>query len=264
MGFVETPTQLAAGMDLSTKATVIALEPSGHLSDKYTMVSTQKVLDTFSSLGWQPVGYQEKRVRVEERRGKQLHTVVLANEELNRGLMVSETLPRIMLKNSHDGTGSLQILSGLFERICANGLIVGARASDIRLRHLSLSEDLIAKGISTAVTSLEDALKISEKMRARSLDQRERLSIAQEVIEMAWDNGQYTISPDALLWNHRREQNVPNLWNTFNTIQERVIRGGVRQYRKEGGGSIRSREVKSIDRSIALNRGMWDIAERWV
>lgn len=250
-------------IDISNKDTIKALSPVDGVSDKYTMVSTQGVLNTFESLGWKPVDYREKRVRVEERRGKQLHTVVLSNEELNRGLMVSGTIPRIMLKNSHDGTGSLQILSGLFERICANGLIVGARASDIRLRHLSLSEDSIAQGISVAVKSLEDALLLSDKMRARSLDVTEQLSIANEVIDMVWDKDKYTISPTALIWNHRQGQRERNLWNTFNTIQERVIRGGVPQYRKEGG-TIRSREVKSIDRSIALNRGMWDIVEKWV
>jgi hypothetical protein len=259
MGFIETATRQASIIDLGAKATVNAITPSGNVSQKYSMASTSDILNIFRSEGWEPVGYQEKRARVQERQGKQTHTVVLANSQLNNSLMVSGTLPRIMLKNSHDGGSSLQFLSGLFERICANGLVVGASASDIRLKHIGLTEDLIIAGIQQCVRSLAKALELSEKMRAINMDQGQQLAFAQDVIDMAWDGSAYSILPNQLLYNHRREQRIPTLWNTFNTVQERVIRGGVTQIRADGS-RIRSREVKAIDRSIELNRGMWDLA----
>lgn len=259
---METLQRQASVIDLSSKATVNAIIPSQAVSEKYTMASTRDILDIFRSEGWEPVGYQEKKTRIEERRGKQTHTIVLSNSGLNNSLMVSGTLPRIMLKNSHDGGSSLQFLSGLFERICANGLVVGASASDVRLKHVGLTPDLMVSGIRQCVDSLTKALELSEKMKQRTLSYDEQLSFAQNVIDMAWDGSSYSILPNQLLYNHRREQRVPNLWNTFNTVQERVIRGGVTQIR-EDGSRIRSREVKAIDRSIALNRGMWDIAANW-
>lgn len=242
-------------MDLSSKETVRASSPYERMSDGYSMASTQNILETFRADGWMPTDYREKKVRVAERIGKQQHCIVLTRTESE-----GSTLPRIMLKNSHDGSSSLQLLSGLFERICANGLVVGASAEDVRFRHLGLTEEVIRAGIQRVTSSLERAISLADRMKAITLDGRQQLEFSQKVIEMVWDGSGYRISPNALLWNHRQDQRVPTLWNTFNTVQERIIRGGVPQYR-ENGTSIRSREVKAIDRSISLNQKMWDIAE---
>lgn len=242
-------------LDLSTKATVMALAPSGKVGEKYTMASTGGLLELFRDEGWVPTDYREQRVLTAERAGKQKHCIVLSNPSIG-----GSTLPRIMLKNSHDGTSSLQLLSGLFERICANGLVVGASAEDIRFRHTSLTEETIRAGVKRVLSSLERSLSMAERMKALKMDEESRHAYAKKVIEMVWEDGTYHVSPTNLLWNHRQDQRVPTLWNTFNTVQERIIRGGVRQFRSNGS-SIRSREVKSLDRLITLNQGMWDIAE---
>lgn len=245
-------------LDLSNKATVQALTPAAGLSEAYSMVSTQGVLEIFKDHGWVPTDYREQRILTPERAGKQKHCVVLSNPSIG-----GSTLPRIMLKNSHDGTSALRLLSGLFERICANGLVVGASAEDIRLRHTSLTEETIQAGVRRIISSLERALSLSERMKATTLDKAQQLDYAKGVVEMVWEDGAYTVDPNYLLWNHRQDQRAPTLWNTFNTVQEKVIRGGVRQ-RRADGSAIRSREVKSIDRLITLNQGMWDLAEKWL
>lgn len=247
-------------LDLSNVSTINASAPARKVSDKYSLASTRSILDIFGAQGWVPSQYQERKVRNLELKGTQTHSVVLANESLNRSLAVGSTLPRIVVKNSHDGTTSLQMLSGLFERICANGLIVGTSASDIRIRHMSLSEESIVAGVHQCIRSIESALMLSERMKAIKLENDQRVRLAEEAIEMIWDGEKYSIMPNSLLWNHRRDQREPTLWNTFNTIQEHVIRGGVTQ-RREDGSRIRSREVKSIDRNIELNRKLWDLAE---
>lgn len=229
-------------------------------SHKYSFVSTASLLGTFLDLGWSPVAAQEKRCRVESRRGFQSHTVVLANTTLESSLMTSTTLPRIMVKNSHDGSSSLQLLSGLFERICANGLVVGASSSDLKIRHLDLSPTKLVDATHEVVTSLTRALELSEKMKAVFLSVAERQKFAQDAIELAFDGEKYAVNPDSLLYSWRSQQRADNLWNTFNVVQEHIVRGGVRQKRKDGT-SVRSRPISSIDRNIAVNRGLWDLAE---
>lgn len=242
-------------IDISSKATVKAISPSVKVGEKYTMASTGGLLEIFRDEGWVPTDYREQRVLSAERVGKQKHCIVLSNPSIG-----GSTLPRIMLKNSHDGTSSLQLLSGLFERICANGLVVGASAEDIRFRHTSLTEEMVQAGVRRVLASLERSLSLADRMKALKMDEESRHAYAKRVIEMVWADGSYHVSPTNLLWNHRQDQRVPTLWNTFNTVQERVIKGGVRQFRSNGS-SIRSREVKSLDRLITLNQGMWDIAE---
>jgi hypothetical protein len=243
-------------MDILGKNTINNTRPYAGLTDNYDLISTREILEVFGADGWVPSDYRERKVRVESRIGTQSHCVVLSNPSYDGG----STAPRIMVKNSHDGTSSLRLLSGLFERICANGLVVGASAEDIRIRHLSLAEETIRAGIQQVTRSLDRAMGMAEKMKSVTLDKEQQLDFAQKVIDAVWDEDTYKVLPAGLLWNHRQEQRVPTLWNTFNTVQERIIRGGVRQYRANGT-TISSRAVKSIDRSISLNQTMWDCAE---
>lgn len=243
-------------IDPTRFATVTATEPSALVSHKYSMASTAQVLQVLEGHGWLPIGYHQKKANSPLRSGKQTHTVLLGHKDLQDG----KTLPRIMLKNSHDGTGSLQFLSGLFERICANGLIVGASAEDVRIAHRSITEEKILQGVERTVQGLQRALSLSERMRAVSLDREQQLKFAEKVIELVWDGEKYATMPAHLLFNHRSEQRVPTLWNTFNTIQERVIRGGTRLYRVDGGRTT-ARAITAIDRNISANRAMWNVAE---
>jgi hypothetical protein len=239
-------------------ATVTATTPACTVGSKYSMASTAQVLQVFEGHGWLPVGYNEKKAKVEHRVGKQAHAVLLAHR--NPGMQDGATLPRILLKNSHDGTGSLQLLSGLYERICANGLIVGASAADVRITHRSITEEKLISGISQTVESLNRAIGLVERMRAVRLDREQQLQLASRTIEMLWDGEQYSLNPSALLYNWRKEQQEPTLWNTFNTIQERVIRGGVRRLRADGSRST-TRAITAIDSNVKANRTIWDVAE---
>lgn len=239
-------------------ATVMATTPAVTVSSRYSMASTAEVLEVFQGHGWLPVGYNQKKAKTEQREGKQAHAVLLAHKD--PGMQDGATLPRILLKNSHDGTGSLQLLSGLYERICANGLVVGASAADVRIPHRSITEDKLVSGISRTLESLDRAIGLVEKMRAVKLDREQQLQLAARTIEMLWDGDGYSLSPQALLWNHRKDQQAPTLWNTFNTIQERVIRGGVRRLRADGSRST-TRAITAIDSNVRANRTIWDVAE---
>ena len=243
-------------VNLENREVVNTATPAVTVGARYSMARTSDILEVLEGHGWNPVDYRERRVLSEERRGKQAHTIVLSNSHYEDG----STRPRIMLKNSHDGSGSLQFLAGMYEMICANGLLVGATASDIRIRHLNLTESKILGGIETATTNLHKAITLVESMRSISLDRHQQIEMAEEAVGLAYDIDKYAINPAHLLFNHRRDQRVPTLWNTFNTIQERIVRGGVEQ-RREDGSRIRARAISSIDRSIKVNRALWDLAE---
>jgi hypothetical protein len=57
-----------------------------------------------------------------------------------------------------------------------------------------------------------------------------------------------------------KEDNTRDLWRTFNVVQENVIRGGV--LGKGSNGRLRrTREIKSVDGDIRLNKALWTLAD---
>jgi hypothetical protein len=71
------------------------------------------------------------------------------------------------------------------------------------------------------------------------------------------------------LWKHERQEflpydestNKPDLWHTFNRIQENSLKG-VRT-RDDRWHRVTSRAVKGIDGDVKLNRALWSLAEKF-
>lgn len=82
---------------------------------------------------------------------------------------------------------------------------------------------------------------------------------------LRYDEGEAPFQSDKLLTLRRRDDAAPTLWNTLNTVQENVIRGGVGYIlRDEAGRRLqirRTREVQGIDQNVKLNRGLWVLAQ---
>ena len=56
----------------------------------------------------------------------------------------------------------------------------------------------------------------------------------------------------------RSQEKEPTLWNTFNVIQEKFIKGGVRQIRPDRT-RVKSRAISSIDENVKLNKALWTL-----
>jgi hypothetical protein len=68
------------------------------------------------------------------------------------------------------------------------------------------------------------------------------------------------ITAEQLTEVRRPEDQGSALWTSFQRIQEHLVRGGL-PGRTVQGRRMRTREVASIDRNVALNRALWVLAE---
>jgi len=57
------------------------------------------------------------------------------------------------------------------------------------------------------------------------------------------------------------EDREPSLWNTFNVVQENLVRGGLATFNSSTRRRGQTREVASIDGNTSLNRALWILAE---
>ena len=66
-----------------------------------------------------------------------------------------------------------------------------------------------------------------------------------------------------VLTTRRREDRHANLWNTLNTVQESLIRGGQHYVRETERGIQRrtTSPTNSVDGTTTINRPLWQLAE---
>ena len=79
-----------------------------------------------------------------------------------------------------------------------------------------------------------------------------------------YDEGTAPVEAARLLTAQRHEDHAPTLWNTLNTVQENVIRGGLSYIQRDDTGRRiarrQTREVRGIDQNTGLNRALWTLA----
>lgn len=242
---------------------IFAQAPHESRSERYAYIPTSHILDGLRKNGFQPFMVAQARVRDAGKREHAKHMIRLRHADQIATTEASE----IILLNSHDGSSSFQLLKGEFRFACMNGLVMGDKEHDIRIRHQGDVENDVIEG---AFKVLEDSRTIAderEAMKALTLNEGARRAFAQAALvarfgTVAEDNPTPAapISDVQLLRPRRPEDTKPDLWTTFNVVQENAVKGG-QPGRNANNARVRTRAVTGIDQDIKLNRALWVLAQ---
>jgi len=227
-------------------------------TDAYRFISTKEVLSAFADLGWFPSRVREAGVRKPENHGYQRHMVWLDNPTFHaREIGVGDATGQIVLKTAHNGQSSFHLLAGLLEKVCSNGLVV-YRDERVSIPHLGYAPWMVEAASRQVCRSFRGAFEERERWQRIDLERDAQLAFADVAIGLRF-GPDVEVDPRHLLTPRRWQQSEPTLWNVFNTIQENIIRGGVRQT-PPNRKSFRSRAVRDIDEDVRINRELWRIA----
>jgi len=171
----------------------------------------------------------------------------------------------IILINSHDGASSYQMLSGVLRFVCCNGLVVGDISNDIRIPHKGHAQDDVIEGAFRVLDDFEAVDGSIDAMKAVTLKAEEQRAFASAALALRYgerSEGQppAPITIDQIGEPRRTEDVGDSLRLTMNRLQENMQRGG-QPGRSTQGRRIRTRAVRSIDRTVSLNRALWILAE---
>ena len=242
-------------------------------SSKYSFIPTNRILNTLKEAGWFPVKAQESRVRKAEKQGFQKHLIRLQNTRYNNSASLqplsSRLTPEILLSSAHDGCASFLLMAGIFRQVCANGLIVAdSMFGAHKIRHMGYTDDKVKEAIYNVVESTPKIFNRVQEFQSIQLKEEERIAFAQSALHLRFDDEQLkeintSATIQRLLAPRRPEDSNATLWNTFNVIQEKFLKGGRFSIPKERSVCAnKTREVKSISENIRLNKSLWALTEK--
>lgn len=262
---------------------IFALAPEFTLTDRYSFIPTIDVIDGLRDAGWQPAEAKQTKVRNRSNIETAKHMVRFRNPDLP-AVGQDAIVPEIIMTNSHDGTAAFKFMIGLYRFVCENGLVVGDSFGNISVRHTGRTiEESIAACFELAA-SAPSILSEVDRFRQIELSPQLQLTFAKSAVNFAYGvhsqqvgpedrkeivyGGAYTRNPDAitipvqpshLLIPKRLEDDNPSLWTTYNKIQERLVKGGVRG-RSAMGRRSTTRGVTAIQTEVKLNKALWSMA----
>lgn len=246
---------------------VFATQPSAKTTSKYMFIPTIDVVEQIEKQGFSVVAAGQSRTRKADGKDEVKHMVRFRRNE-HVGLQLSEqdkSVPELVLFNSHNGLSSFQLNLGLYRLVCSNGLIVGDTLASESVKHVGYNHGKIIDAQYRVLSNETKLIEQSKEMQAIELQPEERLALASAALALRYEEKDTKPEPIKLLAPRRYADHKPDLWTTFNVIQENMIRGGVRTVtRDENGRMIRrnsTRAVNSVSENKRLNQGLWTLAE---
>ena len=235
------------------------LAESAHESrgERYSFIPTINVLDGLRAQGFQPFEVRQTRCRDLAKREFTKHMVRLRHPD---AIGSSEEVPELVLINSHDGTSSYQLLAGFFRMVCSNGLIAGNVTNDVRIRHSGNVIDDVIEGSFTVLQNVKEIGSRIEQYKSIELSREEATVFANCALQLRWEENKAPITAERVLSANRYQDLKPDLWTTFNRVQENLIKGGVAG-RASTGRRLTTRAVGGVNENVKLNRALWSLAD---
>ena len=152
-----------------------------------------------------------------------------------------------------------------------NGLII---VSDIigreKIKHVGVTVERVAQIIDKVVTGAPKILNRIEQFQNVNMNKTAAEEYGAKALDIVypdpekwnmWDKGK---SVSNLIEPRRPEDSEPNLWSIFNITQEKIIKGKPFMHKKFAklDNLQKSREIVSIERSVGINKRLWDLTEK--
>ena len=214
------------------------------------------ILENLQREGFQPFFACQTRVRDPGRRGYTKHMLRLRRA----GEINGEHVFEIILLNSHDGTSSYQMLPGYFRFVCQNGCVCGQSLGEVRVPHRGNVVEKVIEGAYEVVGVFDRIEEKRDAMQSLVLPPPARQALAQAALTYRYGDEHQPVTTADILTPRRREDYGKDLWSTYQTIQENMLKGGI-SGRSAKGKRIHTRAIHSIDTDIKLNRALWVMTE---
>jgi hypothetical protein len=244
---------------------VIATQPASKMSARYSFLPTMDVVNDIASLGWNPVAVVGARTNNESSR----HVVRFQpSGELGEALAKHQSIPELVLVNSHNGTTSFKVLAGIFRLICSNGLVITEKQfAAISMKHMNYTIDEAVNMIGTYTKRLPNLVEGVDRMSSKQLTLEARMEFAKKVYAVREDidaENESRIPLEHMLRPIRREDRETDLWTTYNLLQEKAIRGGYYRFNSLKNKYAKARAVTSVSEMVRVNTEIHALAESYL
>ena len=196
------------------------------MSEKYSFLPAIQVVDALAKEGLTPYQAKQSYTRIEGKAGFTKHSlrVRLPQSEM-QNRFIGMVTPEIVLTNSHDRGSSFIVELGLFRLVCLNGMVVSSgNLENFRVRHVGSTVEDILNVTAKLVAQFPLLASQVDTFQSIQLTDERRQHLAELAMGLRYDADKVPFPAARLLAIRREADRGASLWNTFNVIQENLIK----------------------------------------
>lgn len=246
---------------------IFAEQPYEEVSDKYTFIPTSRLVEELRRNNWNPVRASQSSTRIAGKESFTKHMVRFRYGDNMDHQEVGDVVPELVLFNSHDAGSSFQLSAGLFRKVCSNGMVVAdSTFAKVRVPHRGDIVREVIEGSFKVLHNVPEVLEEVDNWQQIETDPHSRLALARATMRLRWKQDEEPIEAHQLLKPRRYGDKATDLWTQFNVIQENMMKGGVRGYKRNDRGQVHrttTRQIKAPAQEIGLNAAMWELTKNF-
>lgn len=246
---------------------IFAERPWGQMSDRYAFIPTINIVEAMRKEGLVPYSAKQSVSRIEGKTEFTTHLIRFRDTRAaSQQLVVGNIYPELVLTNSHDGASRYSLAAGLYRLICGNGMMVSdGEFAALKVMHVGDVSPVLNASFEV-VKHFPTIMREVEHWQRVVLNRPQQLALAESALALKYDSDDdgklhAPIAPGDLLTLRRSDDSFASLWNTHNTIQENLMKGGQRG-RAENGRRLRTRPVQAIASDVKLNKALWALSSK--
>jgi|LGVE01.1.fsa_nt_gb hypothetical protein len=235
------------------------------MSDKYHMIPTIDMVDVLRDQGFGVTQVMQSRSRIVGKKGHEKHIVRMRHLDA-KSIGNDETYPELLITNDSAGGTRFKMMSGLFRLVCSNGLIVSdSTFGEFNIKHIGDIEADVINGSQSIVESIPLIANKIEMLQSIELTKSQENVFCESAAAMRWgrdDKGNIK-SPlrniQDLNTVRRHSDGGCSLWDSYNRVQENLMKGGLRGV-SASGRRTSTRAVAAVDASNKINQELMVLA----
>ena len=261
--------------EMKTKAPYIFADKptNGSVSERYTLASTETLIDDMAKLGW---GVTEcKQQRANKRSNvRSFHMCCFQNPNVyiegEDGTI--EAYPRVIITNSHDGFHSFKFMIGLYRLVCSNGLVLATQEfANVSIRHINYDFEELRRIVAQAIEATRKNVEVMNAMQETELTEEQKVEFATKAVAIRKgikeDEKMPKLSENEvkeILEPVRKEDEGNNLWSVFNVIQEKIMKGDFHLGKTKLGKNRKARPITGAAKDIEVNQKLFETASSYL
>lgn len=242
---------------------IFATKPAEYINTKlYKFTPTTEIIDYMKDMGYILTDAKQSKTKIPLRNNFGTHIVSFQHPEIfvkdtEGGI---EARPTIVLLNSHDGSRPIQFEMGLFRLVCSNGLMVKSMdMGSFKERHTKYTFDQVKQLIASKIDTLPKVVEKINDWNSLEMTPKQRHNFATQALQIRL--GEERLIEDyelhSILEPKRTADKGNTLWQTFNVVQENLIKGGFMMNNRTARG------ITNPVQDMVLNKGLWQLAEEF-
>lgn len=180
---------------------------------------------------------------------------------------VGDSVPELVLSNSHNGRSAIKFYAGIFRLVCSNGMVIAdADFGRIRQRHFGANAignvKAVIEGSARRMALLDARIRKMQEIVLHPHDQNMLARMLMEIRKTPEWLEPGTVLEARRETDERGEDGNRSLWTTFNVLQENLSNREI-----NGVFEDRARYMRPVHgsmRDLALNEGLWLKLEEFI